>query len=139
MNRCRSALRTQFLEPNSTEWKVILSSLRHDVYHLPEYVEWSARREAGKPTAFVAERKGQRLFVPLIIRPIEQEQAAVDHQAFDATCSRGFPGPLISCFNVADQHDFVSQALTAFVEGLRQQGVVSCFLRLHPLFPLSIE
>jgi lipopolysaccharide/colanic/teichoic acid biosynthesis glycosyltransferase len=129
--RSRDRLRTAFLAPGDPSWEERLLGIRHDVYHLPEYARFASRwHEAGEPVAFVAEEPGCRFFVPLILRPIP---FAGGSGLLDAVSPRGYPGPLLSVDPARDPRGFAQRATHAFVEKLRERGVVSAFLRLHPL------
>ncbi len=134
------SFRAGFEDLSSTRWPEALSSLRHDVYHLPSYVGFAARRqETGTPLAFVAQGDGLRFFVPLIVRPVPDAVARGSEPIFDATCPRGYPGPIVSAGSGVDAEGFVERAATALREQLRGRSIVSAFMRLHPLLVPPLE
>jgi GNAT acetyltransferase-like protein len=108
---------------DAPDWTEILGRVRHDFYHLPGYVALAAEQEGGAARALVVEDGHRGLFLPLIVRPIEGGGS-------DATSPYGYPGPLI--WGSSDP-DWIREAFHAGVEHLRSEGIVSLFVRLHPL------
>jgi hypothetical protein len=53
-----SQINCAFIGPADPGWSALLERVRHDVYHLPEYVALSAGWEGGEPLAFFAEDSG---------------------------------------------------------------------------------
>jgi hypothetical protein len=119
------------LEPSAREWKETLAHVGHDMYHVPEYVVLDARLYGGTPAAFWFERDGRRLLVPLIVRSIPGSDLR------DAISPYGYPGP-VSDAEPGDMA-FWQQACSAFVETLRGEGIVSAFIRMHPLLGGPVE
>ena len=112
------------LEPAAREWKETLQHVAHDMYHVPEYVVLDARLYGGVPAAFHFEKGGRRLLIPLIVREIPGTGLR------DAISPYGYPGPVGSSGDAA----FWDAACSVFVTALREAGVVSAFVRMHPLF-----
>ena len=69
-------MRVQFIHPESRLWQQCLAEMPHDFYHTPGYLQLCADRDGGVAQAFVAEDGEHRLFVPLIVRPIDRNGAA---------------------------------------------------------------
>lgn len=133
-------MKTDLLDPNSRRWADLLSVIPHDVYHLPAYSAFAARhQEDGMPLAFVAEQDGSYFFVPIIVREIPASITGDRSQFRDATSPRGYPGPLLSTTSRKSARDFPDRAIAAFVDALRDLGVVSAFIRMHPLLPSSAD
>ena len=131
--RLSSDMRVDVLPPDAPGWSAALAHLRHDAYHLPAYVEFASRRqEAGQPLAFIAEEGDQRFFVPLIVREVPADVAS-QGTLFDATCPRGYPGPLVALTPGAEGEGFLERAIDAFVATMRERSVVAVYGRLHPL------
>ena len=118
------------LGPEAAEWKGALTRLGHDVYHLPEYVTLDARLSGGTPAAFRYGEAGRVLLLPLVLRPVPGAQVR------DAVSPYGYPGP-VSDADVSAV-GFWTRACRAMVALLRAQGVVTVFVRLHPLLPAPI-
>ena len=115
-----------FVDPDNPAWTNALARLPHDFYHLPGYVALSGRWEDSRPTAFVYEAKGEVALIPLLVRQIGDGLA-------DAASPYGYPSPLFSGCEA-----FQREALTAFAEAGRGAGLVSSFLRLHPILQPSL-
>jgi hypothetical protein len=113
------------LEPSAREWKETLQHVGHDMYHVPEYVVLDARLYGGAPAAFWFERDGHRLLIPLIVRSIPGSELR------DAISPYGYPGPVSDA--APGDAAFWQQACSAFVETLHGEGIVSAFIRMHPL------
>ena len=116
-------MRTALIEADAPIWTNVLDRVRHDFYHLPAYLTLSADFEGGQARALLVEDGPRGLLLPLVIRPIPGGGT-------DAASPYGYPGPLI--WGTSDP-EFVREAFEAGVEHLRSQGIVSLFVRLHPL------
>jgi hypothetical protein len=116
-------LRGTLLDVDAPEWLAVLRAARHDFYHLPAYVELCARQERGQPRALFVTGEGRSMLLPLVIRDIPGG-------GLDAISPYGYPGPVGIG---ADQSAFLEVALLAGMETLHAAGVVSAFVRLHPL------
>ncbi len=117
-----------FIAPCDASWTEALARLRHDFYHLPGYVALSARWEGGRPTAFLYESGGSLALVPLIVH-------GLDDGLCDAVSPYGYPSPL---FSEGSGVGFQREALEAFAAEGRDLGLVSSFVRLHPLLQPSL-
>ena len=131
-------IKYDFVTPDSPLWAEALAATRHDVYHLPDYARLASRLEGGEAMAFVAEGGGRRLLVPLLVHPIPDSDGGGGERMFDATCPRGYPGPLLDLGPEQENEDFLDSAIGAFLEGLRERHIVACFSRLHPLLSLPL-
>ncbi|MEU4216113.1 GNAT family N-acetyltransferase [Actinoplanes sp. NPDC026623] len=111
------------LDPGDAAWTDALSRIRHDVYHLPEYVRMDAGLSGGAPAALRYDEAGHVLLLPLVLR------AVPDTDLRDAISPYGYPGP------VGDTADpaLWSRAAAAMAETLGARGIVTAFVRLHPL------
>ncbi|MEV6346226.1 GNAT family N-acetyltransferase [Actinoplanes sp. NPDC051851] len=113
------------LDPAAREWKETLQHVAHDMYHVPDYVVLDARLYGGTPAAFHYEHAGRRLLLPLIIREIPGSGLR------DALSPYGYPGPVSDA--APTDVAFWRGACTAMTGTLRGEGVVSVFVRMHPL------
>jgi hypothetical protein len=116
-------LQGTLLNVDSPEWQAVLLAARHDFYHLPAYVELCAGQEGGQPRALYVTDKTRSILLPLVIREIRGG-------GFDGISPYGYPGPV--GIGAADL-PFLEAALAAGMQTLRSAGVVSAFIRLHPL------
>ncbi|MHB1035285.1 MAG: GNAT family N-acetyltransferase [Pirellulales bacterium] len=111
----------------------------HDLYHLPTYVQLTARQDSGRPLAFLAEEGDNLFFVPLIVRPIAASGRA-DRNLFDAITPYGYSTPLVrSRANGPPDAGFLARAIDSLARGLAEQGVVSVFFRLHPTLAVPLS
>jgi hypothetical protein len=120
------------LEPAAREWKETLQHVDHDMYHVPDYVVLDARLYGGEPAAFHFEQAGRRLLLPLIVRDIPGSGLR------DAVSPYGYPGPVSDA--APSDESFWRAACAGLSETMRQAGVISVFVRMHPLLkaPLPV-
>jgi hypothetical protein len=127
------------VSPDDPGWSGVLQEIWHDVYHFPHYARLCAEMEGGNARAFLAKSGGARLLLPFITRPVPSILTS-DKTMYDVAAPYGYPGPLVSYAtgtDNAEKDQFLGDALAAFVDGLRAEGIVAGFFRLHPLFPLD--
>jgi hypothetical protein len=123
------------ISPDDCRWSRVLARVPHDVYHVPEYTALAAKHEGGMPIAFYAESAGREMLCPLLLREVPQHLGATADWR-DITSPYGYPGPLITA--PPDAH-WVDDSFAAFKELARRTGLISAFVRLHPLVGLSAE
>ena len=116
-------LKGALLDVDAPEWEAVLRAARHDFYHLPAYVALCAVQEGGRPRALFVTDDGRTMLLPLVIR-------GIPGGGFDATSPYGYPGPVGIG---TDDPAFLRVALVAGLQVLREAGIVSAFVRLHPL------
>ncbi|MGA2082628.1 MAG: GNAT family N-acetyltransferase [Holophaga sp.] len=125
-------MRAEFLSWLDRRWRDFLYGARHDFYHLPAYVDLCARHEGGEPAAFWAAEGDAALLIPMVLRPLPGNLAPGPGWR-DAVAPYGYPCPLL-------RGDPGERTMAAFLEAFREEGaaagIVSAFLRLHPLLPL---
>lgn len=115
------------ITPSDPYWQRALARIRHDIYHLPDYVALSsgAKTEA---LAFFGEGPNGQVVWPFIKRPLPTDLGV--RQRFDAASPYGYPSPVAT--------DGLTDAVWArFFNGVsdaaKEQGLVSGFFRMHPL------
>lgn len=132
-------MRTAFVGPEDPTWVETLAGLHHDFYHLPAFVRFASRRqEAGEAVAYLAEESGRRFFLPLVVRSVPADLAGA-RSLWDAVSPRGYPGPLAAGDEGLEGRQFVADAVRLLCSKLRDRGVVSAFVRLHPLLLPPLE
>jgi hypothetical protein len=109
---------------DDSKWVAILDEAPHDFYHLPGYVDLCAREDRGEARALVVEDSGATLLLPLILRSLPEGDR------LDASSPYGYPGPI---WAGNDDQAVRRSLLAAGLEALRDTGLVSLFVRLHPL------
>jgi hypothetical protein len=116
-------MKTRLLDVDAPEWVSFLGESLHDFYHLPAYVALCSVQEGGQPRALCVTDDERAMLLPLVIR-------AIPGGGFDATSPWGYPGPVGIG---TDDPAFLRVALVAGLQVLREAGLVSAFVRLHPL------
>lgn len=111
------------LGADDPRWASFLADARHDFYHLPAYVALCAVQEGGEARALLVATDRRAMLLPLVVRPIPGG-------GHDATSPYGYPGPLLSA---PDDPAFLQDALLEGVRLLESRGLVSLFVRFHPL------
>lgn len=123
----------QIIDLQDPLWRKILQQLRHDVYHLPEYVGIESNRTQTIANAFLVTDSDKILFVPYLVRQcndiLPQE---VLGECFDVVSPYGYPGILLSQAAI-DTPGFVEFALDNLKQMLQKNNVCSVFLRMHPI------
>lgn len=118
----------QLIGVDAPEWRALRSDTIHDVYDAPAYASLSAWQEGGEAIGVLVNGEdGQRLLIPLILRDIDSARR-------DAASPYGYPGVLT---DARGDDAFVGDAMTVAVETLRKAGIVSLFIRTHPLIPVA--
>lgn len=125
----------QFLRPNDRRWNEFLSDVPHDSYHLPPYLDMIAAEENAAAEAVLISQGSDYFFVPYLVRSLAELEWNGDatSQLRDICSPYGYPGPLARDSSGA----FFQQAIPQWLAELRQRGIVSGFIRLHPL--LNVE
>ncbi len=124
-------MRADFIGPADPRWAELVGRVPHDVYHLPEYAEASSAAEGGRPLAYLAESGAAACLIPLIVRDLPEELGAAGWR--DATSPYGYAGPIVSPGTTPVE---LAGLLAAFRAAGAAAGLVSAFIRLHPLLPL---
>jgi hypothetical protein len=122
--------RAALLDPAAPEWAEALAHTGHDLYHEPDYVTLDAGLSAATPAAFWFADGGRHLLMPLIVRDIPGAGRR------DAASPYGYPGPVSNA--APDDTGFWRRACAALVATLRDEGLVTAFVRLHPLLPAPL-
>jgi len=120
--------KARLLAVGAPRWDSVLRETPHDFYHLPAYAALCAAQERGEARALYVEDGGRSVLLPLIVREIP---GSAGH---DAISPYGYPGPLVCG---TDDPEFLPEALIAGMAALRAAGIVSVFVRLHPLLNAS--
>jgi Acetyltransferase (GNAT) domain len=125
----------EILQPSNSRWQEVLAQLRHDVYHLPEYVEIEARRSNTQAEAIVITQGENIFFVPYLLRSCQDlfhSSDSSDADYFDVLSPYGYPGFLWHG-EERNLEKFLPLALQSLQDRLKLRGVCSAFFRLHPI------
>ncbi|MEL6457102.1 MAG: GNAT family N-acetyltransferase [Cyanobacteria bacterium J06636_27] len=115
-------------------WQETLQNLRHDVYHLPEYLELEAERNHAVAEAFLFTEDDKTFFVPYLLRSCNDILAGKPdlEEIFDVVSPYGYPGILLS-EAARSCPEFVDTALSKLKYQFRERNICSAFFRLHPI------
>jgi len=122
------------LEVDDPRWRDALGRLRHDFYHLPEYVRLDSEWNQARPRAFLARSGDEELFIPYLLRRCDHlfPEGVAGDRVYDVVSPYGYPGLLLSDA-ARESPRFARQAMHRLSETLREMGVCSAFFRMHPL------
>jgi hypothetical protein len=133
-------MQTQLVELNNPSWQQIIKDLRHDFYHLPEYVYLESKRTNTIPEAILISEDNKQFFVPYLLRSCEDlfEGSQEIPEAYDISSPYGYPGFL---FNeaAANSSEFINRAIDKLKSVLANKNVCSAFFRLHPILNLGLD
>lgn len=124
----------QVIDLQNPLWLQTLQKLRHDIYHLPEYVYIESRRTKATPEAFLIVDGEKIFFVPYLLRRCDDigAEPSTIQGIFDTVSPYGYPGILLS-EAAASTPGFPDLAIHEMKCTLRAKGVCSAFFRLHPI------
>ncbi len=113
------------------EWqRVIERAVQHDFYFPPGYHALAEQRGEGSALLVVHEQAGYTLSLPLLLRPVDENDP---HGWQDATSVYGYAGPLASHAHVPEA--IVRGFHATIADALAERRVIAAFSRLHPLIP----
>lgn len=119
-----------FILPDDPRWTRALARIKHDFYHLPSYVEVCAREDGeAEAVAYIFEDEENVMLLPLLRRRIPGASSS------DAVSPYGYSSPVFT--DRADEA-FQTRALQAFVAEGADDGLVTTFVRLHPLLQPAV-
>ena len=119
-----------WLTATDPDWTFHLEKFQYDIYHLPSYTALDARQNNGAGQAFLLHNDNSTFFLPIVRRAIQFSSSGLQ----DAISPYGYPGPL------SDPNDlnFFLAGLNKYKLAGQSSGLVSSFIRLHPLLNLGI-
>ena len=125
---------SQIVSIKDRTWTEVLGKVRHDMYHLPEYLSLEANRLQAIPEAILISEGEKIFFLPYLIRNCEDllPDGADALEVFDAVSPYGYPGILLSESAISTP-EFPDAALNVMKQEFQSRGICSAFLRLHPI------
>lgn len=114
---------------NDADWmNVLAQSVQYDFHHLPGYHRLAEHGREGTAFLFTYREGGYLIALPLLLRPVDEEDPAGWQ---DATSVYGYGGPIAS-------HELIPEPVVrnfhaSLGKELVDRRVVSVFSRLHPL------
>ena len=123
------------LRPTDPRWQEALAKVRYDFFHLPGYLAASAAHEGNEAQMFLLDAGSHGMLVPFLKRPLSE--FGEDYRSFfDAASPYGYSGPLY-------WGELTPEALASmhrqFEACMREQRIVTIFLRLHPFLTPPVD
>jgi hypothetical protein len=125
-------MHTEALSVSDPLWPELLHSLRHDVYHTPEYVAIEAQRAGHQGGALIITEGDLVLFLPYLLRRDMVGQVGDGISICEVISPYGYPGILTSGSASRDPQ-FVARAMRVVLDHFAAQGACSAFFRMHPV------
>jgi Acetyltransferase (GNAT) domain len=124
----------QIIDLTDNLWLETLSKLRHDIYHLPDYVYLESLRNKAAAEAILIFEADKIFFLPYLWRQCDGlfAEKLATKEVFDVVSPYGYPGIVLS-EAAANDREFVKLAMNQLISALRAKGVCSAFFRLHPI------
>lgn len=124
----------QIIDLSNPLWREILPKVRHDTYHLPEYILAEAKRTKTTPEAFLIVDDEKIFFLPYLLRQCDEilPTASTARGIFDAISPYGYPGFLLNEAAVSTP-GFPDLAIDELKRTFRSKNICSAFFRLHPI------
>ena len=116
---------SRFLRVDDPSWMQVLDLCDHDIYHLPTYASLEAAWIQAEPVAFRFDNNKYTMLLPLLLRPTPSGMG------FDAVTPYGYSSPV---FTHGAPLEFMIEALFAFQKAAEGRGLITTFIRLHPIF-----
>lgn len=113
-----------FVRPEDPLWADSLARCPHDFYALPCFAALDASWSNGEAVAYID--RENNILIPLVRR-------ALSYGYFDATSPYGYPGIVTNALTKK-----IRNAIERYLEAGQKAGLVTSFLRLHPLLNANI-
>lgn len=123
----------QILDVSNSLWSQTLQKLRHDFYHLPEYLALEATRFEAIPEAILIFDEEKIFFLPYLLRQCNNifDGELAPGKALDVVSPNGYSGILLN--EAASTPEFIDYAISQLIQVFQAKQVCSVFIRLHPL------
>jgi hypothetical protein len=133
-------MKTKIIELLNPLWQETLQQLRHDIYHLPEYLDLDAKRIQSTPEAILIIEDEKIFFLPYLLRNCAQifPGELREENFFDIVSPYGYPGILLN-EAAASTPEFLNLAMNELTRELKSRGLCSAFFRLHPILNRGFE
>lgn len=115
---------SRLLRADDPLWMQALGLCEHDVYHLPAYALLESYWINAEAMAFRFDNALHTMLLPLLVRPTP------GGTGFDAVTPYGYSSP---AFTHGAPLEFMIDALVAFQVAAVEKGLISTFMRLHPV------
>jgi len=115
-------------------WLETLEKLRHDIYHLPDYLYLESVRYNAVAEAILIAEDDKIFFLSYLLRSCDNifDQSLTTQEVFDVVSPYGYPGILLSD-KAASTKEFLDLAINQLISAWAAKKVCSAFFRLHPI------
>ena len=115
---------SRFIRTDDPSWMQALVLCEYDFYHLPAYASLEAAWIKAEAMAFRYDTARFTMLLPLLVRPTP------GGMGFDAVTPYGYSSPV---FSYGASWEFMIDALFAFQTAASEKGLITTFMRLHPV------
>jgi len=112
-------------------WKQIIELYQLDIYFYPEYLKIWEDYGDGEVQAFLYESELGKVFYTYLIREIPFDNKNENY--YDITTPYGYGGPLILDCKTNNKFLLLAEFRNAFNQYAKEEGIISEFIRFHPL------
>lgn len=133
-------MQVEIIDVSSPQWLQTLQNLRHDVYHLPQYLFTEAFRTNSKPEAILI-FEGKKIFcLPYLLRSYTDlfGKSIILKDCYDIGSPIGYAGFLLNDVAASDPN-FLKAAIEQLIITFQARNVCSAFFRLHPILNQNIN
>jgi hypothetical protein len=133
-------MKTKTIDLTDDLWLETLAKLRHDIYHLPEYVYLESLRNKASAEAILIFEDDKIFFLPYLWRRCDDlfDENLATAEFFDVVSPYGYPGIVLS-EAAANDREFVKLAMNQLISAFRAKGFCSAFFRLNPIINGGLE
>jgi len=122
----------KILNYSDTEWKDLIRQYNLDIYFAPQYCKIWEDYGDGKAQAFLYESSLGKIFYPYLIRKIDYTKLNIN--CFDISTPYGYGGPVLLEYKKNEISLLVKEFRTEFSTYARKKGIISEFVRFHPVY-----
>ncbi|OKH53224.1 FemAB family protein [Calothrix sp. HK-06] len=133
-------MQVEIIDIFSHRWLQMLQKIRHDVYHLPQYILTEAIRTNSKPEAILIIENEKTFCLPYLLRNYTDlfEKNIIDTDYYDIGSPIGYAGCLLN--DAAKKEPFFFKAaIEQLIKNFRDRNICSAFFRLHPILNKNIN
>ncbi|BAZ12829.1 hypothetical protein NIES4071_46630 [Calothrix sp. NIES-4071] len=133
-------MQVEIIDVFSPRWLQILQNLRHDVYHLPQYIFTEAFRTNSKPEAILISEGEKTFCLPYLLRLYTGlfDKSRILKDCYDIGSPIGYAGFLLSDAATSEPN-FLKAAIEQLITTFKARNICSAFFRLHPILNQNIN
>ena len=121
----------KLLQYSNDKWEKIIEKDDLDIYFSPNYLKIWEDYGDGETQAFFYESSAGKILYPYLIREIDFSET--NKKYFDISTPYGYGGPVLLKFDKNNIPELVNEFRSEFNDYASQKGIVSEFIRFHPI------